>query len=201
MDKGANSKRRSRSDRQGEITAAALDCLIVHGYTGLTARRVAARAGISLGHLTYHFTSMEEVLVQTYYLVAERLRITAPIGELTGLSPTERFAKYLQSVFAPETLSPENIRLRIDLWSAAQETPAIAEIERALNESQRAAVEKHLSNICDPWKTGRIPAVEAFVMATLDGLWLDYMRHGDIEGIDAAIDACALFAKMRLGGS
>lgn len=197
----AKARRRSSADRRTEITAAALECLIEHGYAGLTARRVAGRAGISLGHLTYHFANMEEVMVEAYRHVAQRLAITAPIGELAGLNPTQRFAKYLQSVYAPETLSPQNIRLRVDLWSAAQELGAVAEIERALHEEMRASIERHLTAISDPWKTGRIPAVLAFVLATLDGLWLEYMRHGDIEGIDAAIDACALFAKMRLGGS
>jgi hypothetical protein len=144
---------------------------------------------------------MAEVMAEAYRLVAQDLSVTAPIGELTGLNPTERFAKYLQSVYAPETLTPQNIRLRVDLWCAAQEISEVAEIERALHEELRTRVEAHLAAISDPWKTGRIPAVQAFVMATLDGLWLDYMRHGDIEGTDAAIDACALFAKMRLGGS
>jgi methylaspartate ammonia-lyase len=144
---------------------------------------------------------MAEVMAEAYRLVAQDLSVTAPIGELTGLNPTERFAKYLQSVYAPETLTPQNIRLRVDLWSAAQEISEVAEIERALHEELRTRAEAHLAAISDPWKTGRIPAVQAFVMATLDGLWLDYMRHGDIEGTDAAIDACALFAKMRLGGS
>ncbi len=201
MQASEKSNRRSTSDRRAEITQAALDCLVQHGYAGLTARRVAGRAGISLGHLTYHFANMEDVMVEAWRMAAQRLSICAPIGDLAGLSPTQRFAKFLQSVYAPETLTPENIRLRIDLWSAAQVVPAVAEIERTLLEARRAEVEAHLTAISDPWKTGRIPAVQAFVMATLDGLWLDYMRHGDIEATDAAIDACALFAKMRLGGS
>lgn len=201
MTEKATSARRASADRRREITAAALDCLIQHGYAGVTARRVAGQAGISLGHLTYHFANMEEVMVETWRLAALRLSICAPLGEVTGLSPTERFAKFLQSVYAPETLTPENIRLRVDLVSAAQEIPAVAEIERALYNARAAQIEAHLTAISDPWKTGRIPAVQAFVMATLDGLWLDYMRHSDIESIDAAIDACALFAKMRLGGS
>lgn len=201
MDEKAKSRRRASGDRRREITVAALDCLIQHGYAGLTARRVAGRAGISLGHLTYHFTNMEEVMVETWRLAADRLTTCAPLGEMTGLSTTERFAKFLQSVYAPETLTPDTIRLRLDLWSAAQEMPAVAEIERALYDARAAQIEAHLTAISDPWKTGRIPAVQAFVMATLDGLWLDYMRHKDIESIDAAIDACALFAKMRLGGS
>jgi len=197
----STAKRRTSQARRGEITAAALDCLIQHGYAGLTARRVAGRAGISLGHLTYHFANMEEVMVETYRLVAQRLQQTAKMEAVTGLSPTERLALFLQSVYAPETLTPENIRLRIDLWSAAQEIPAVAEIERALFTARQAEIEKYLTAIADPYKVGRIPQVLAFVTATMDGLWLDYMRHGDIEATDAAIDACALFAKMRLGGS
>lgn len=201
MEEKAKSGRRASADRRREITAAALECLIEHGYAGLTARRVAGRAGISLGHLTYHFANMEEVMVETYDLAAQRLSLCAEIGDLTGLTSTQRFAKFLQSIYAPETLGRNTIRLRIDLWSAAQEIPAVADIERALFNARAAQIEAHLTAISDPWKTGRIPAVQAFVMATLDGLWLDYMRHGDIEAIDAAIDACALFAKMRLGGS
>ena len=201
MAESGTGQRRTGAARRAEIAAAARDCLIEFGYAGLTARRVAGKAGISLGHLTYHYANMAEVMAEAYRLVAQDLSMTAPIEDLTGLNPTERFGKYLQSVYAPETLTPQNIRLRVDLWSAAQEIPEVAEIERALYEAQRARIEAHLTAISDPWKTGRIPAVQAFVMATLDGLWLDYMRHGDIEGIDAAIDSCALFAKMRLGGS
>lgn len=198
---GTPPTRRKAADRRAEIASAALQCLIQHGYAGLTARRVAGMAGISLGHLTYHFANMEEVMVETYRLVAQRLSQCAPLGDMAGLSPTQRFAKFLQSVYAPETLTRDMIRLRIDLWSAAQEIPAVAEIERALFDARAAQIEAHLMAISDPWKTGRIPAVQNFVMATLDGLWLDYMRHGDIEATDAAIDACTLFAKMRLGGS
>lgn len=198
---GAKGTRRSSAVRRGEIAAAALECLTQHGYAGLTARRVAGRAGISLGHLTYHFTNMDEVMIAAYHLAAARLAETEALGDLKGLSATERFVKFLQSVYAPQTLTADRIRLRLDLWSAAQSNPAVAEIERSLHEALRAKVQTHLIAICDPWKTGRIPMVEAFVMAMLDGLWLDYMRHGDIEAIDAAIEAASHFVKMRLGGT
>lgn len=193
--------RRSGADRRAQIAQAALECLIQHGYAGLTARRVAAQAGISLGHLTYHFTTMEAVLVQAYHLAAAQLRQCAPLGDLVGLTPTQRLARYLQSVYAPQTLTPQLLRLRIDLWSAARHSPAIAAIETTLAEDRRAQIEGYLTAISDPYKLGRVPAVLRFVTATMDGLWLDYLRDGDIEAIDAAIDACALFVKMRLGGT
>jgi hypothetical protein len=37
------------------------------------------------------------------------------------------------------------------------------------------------------------------IMATLDGLWLDYARRGDGEAVKSAIGACVMFAKLRLG--
>lgn len=195
------SPRRTTAQRRAQIAQAALECLIQDGPVGLTARRVAAKAGISLGHLTYHFTNMDEVTIETYHLVAAQLAQTDPIDDLKGLSPTDRLIKYLQSVYAPQTLTKTRIALRLNMWSAAQTNPAIAEIERALHDTVRSKIESHLIAICDPWKTGRIPMVEAFMMAMLDGLWLDYMRHGDLEAIDAAIDAAGQFAKIRLGGS
>ena len=198
---GVRGARRSTAVRQGEIAAAALSCLTQYGYAGLTARRVAARAGISLGRLTYHFNNMDEVMIAAYHLAAEKLAQTEALGDLKGLTASERFVKFLQSVYAPQTLTDDLIRLRVDLWSAAQAIPAVAHIERSLHAAIGAKVEAHLIAMCDPWKTGRIPMVQAFVMAMLDGLWLDYMRHGDIEAIDAAIETASHFVKMRLGGT
>jgi TetR/AcrR family transcriptional regulator, transcriptional repressor of bet genes len=197
----ARSARHTTAQRRAQIAQAALDCLSEDGPSGLTARRIAAKAGISLGHLTYHFTNMDEVMVEAYQLAAGQLAQTEPLEDLKGLSATDRLIKYLQAVYAPQTLTKTRIALRVNLWSAAQTNPAIATIERALHEALRSQIEAHLTAICDPWKTGRIPMVEAFIMATLDGLWLDYMRHGDLEAIDAAIDAAGQFAKIRLGGS
>jgi TetR/AcrR family transcriptional repressor of bet genes len=193
------SNRRTSDQRRGQIAAAALVCLTKVGYAGLTARKVAAEAGISLGHLTYHYDTMEAVLAAAYQLVAAQL---APLDvTVTGETPAERLEAYLRAVYAPEQLTDAALRLRIDLWSAAQTNPAIAQIEADLHAQMRAKIEQHLTAISDPWKTGRIPMVEGFVLATLDGLWLEYMRHRDVDAVHAAIEAMVLFARMRLGGT
>lgn len=200
-DKKDRSQRRTTAQRQVQIAQAACDCLTKYGQSGLTARRVAAEAGISLGHLTYHFNNMDEVMLAAYRLAADQLLQTAQIEDLRGLSATDRFIKFLQSVYAPQTLTAHRIALRVNLWCAAQTNTELAAIERALHAALRSQITAQLTAICDPWKTGRIPMVEAFIMAMLDGLWLDYMRHGDLEAIDAAIDAAGQFAKIRLGGT
>jgi TetR/AcrR family transcriptional repressor of bet genes len=194
------SNRRTSDQRRGQIASAALVCLTQVGYAGLTARKVATQAGISLGHLTYHYDTMEAVMAAAYHLVAAEL---APpvVAEVSGLTPAERFEAFLRAVYAPERLSDAALRLRVDLWSAALTHRAIAEIETDLQALMQAKIDDHLSAIADPWKTGRIPMVEGFVLATMDGLWLDYMRHRDLDAVHGAIEAMVLFARMRLGGT
>ena len=193
------SNRRTSDERRGQIAAAALVCLTKVGYAGLTARKVANEAGMSLGHLTYHYDTMEAVLAAAYHLVATQL---APndVAE-QGHTPAEGFEAFLRGVYAPAHLTESALRLRVDLWSAAQTNPQIAAIETDLHRQIRAQVEAHLTAISDPWKTGRIPMVLGFVLATMDGLWLDYMRHRDLDAVHAAIEAMVLFARMRLGGT
>ncbi|MDZ7905251.1 MAG: hypothetical protein U5N55_05330 [Cypionkella sp.] len=134
MKENSTSKRQSSIDRRGQITAAALDCLIEHGFRPgpSSCGGVARGRRISLGHLTYHFASMDEVLVETYRKVAERLKLTAPQSAPSGM-PTERLTQFLQSVYAPETLTPENIRLRVDLvqWPYANPADGNAGLRRA----------------------------------------------------------------------
>ncbi len=189
-------------DRRAQIAAAALRCLQEVGYVGLTARRVAAEAQMSLGHITYHFKDMDEVLAEAYRLGATKLQEAGrALATRPGLTPAERLDAFLRAGFAPEFLNPAQLRMRIDLWSAALTHPAIAATELELYRIYRSQLEILLGQVSDPWKTDRIPMVSDLIMATLDGLWLDCMRRGDEQAIKNGLDAVVLFARFRLGGA
>lgn len=186
--------------RRREIAEAALRCLERHGHVGLTARRVAAEAQLSLGHITYNFTGMDEVLATAYRLAVTRMKEQAEARmQLPGATHAERLDAFLRAAFAPEALSPAILRVRIDLWAAALGNPALAETERALSAAWRARIAELLDRMCDPWKADRVPQVADLIMATLDGLWLDWARRGDGAAVGAVIDGCVTFAKLRLG--
>ncbi len=189
-------------DRRLQIAAAALRCLQQGGYAGLTARKIAAEAGISLGHITYHFKDMDEVLAEAYRLGAAKLQEAGrALATRPGLTPAERLDAFLHAGFAPDFLNPTHLRMRIDLWSAALTHPAIAATELELYGLYRSQLEVLLGQVCDPWKSDRIPMVSDLIMATLDGLWLDWMRRGDATAIKNGLDAVVLFARFRLGGA
>lgn len=193
--------RRKGGDRRREIAEAALRCLERVGYAELTARKIAAEADMSLGHITYHFSGMDEVLAEACRLASEKLQAAGDAKiSMPGATPAERLEAFLKAGFTDEFLTPAHLRIRIDLWSAALAHPAIAATERALYDRYRAQVETLLHQVSDPWKTDRIPMVSDLIMATLDGLWLDWMRRRDEQAVRNGLEACVLFARLRLGG-
>lgn len=157
---------------------------------------------MSLGHITYHFADMDEVLAETCLLASERLQVAADAKiTMPGATPAERLEAFLKAGFSDEFLEMSHLRTRIDLWSAAMSYPTIAQTERALYDRYRAQLETLLHQVSDPWKTDRIPMVSDLIMATLDGLWLDWMRRRDPQAVQNGLEACVLFARLRLGGA
>lgn len=169
----------TRTDRRTMIAEAALRVLGREGHAGLTARKVAAEAGLALGHISYHFKGMDEVLSEAYRLLSARLR--AASGESGTTTPQDRLHAFLHAGFTDAFLTPAHIRTRIDLWSAAAAHPAVAETELALYSHYRAQLETLLAPLITP---DRIPALTDTIMATLDGLWLDWMRRRDRQAVE-----------------
>jgi AcrR family transcriptional regulator len=169
----------TQTDRRAEIAQAALRVLGREGPVGLTARKVAAEAGLALGHITYNFTGMDEVLAEAYRLLSARLRAASDVD--AQAPPQARLSAFLRAGFAGDFLTPAHLRIRIDLWSAALTHPAVAETERDLYAHYRDRLEAHLAPLVP---ASRIPALADLIMAALDGLWLDWMRRRDTGAVD-----------------
>jgi DNA-binding transcriptional regulator YbjK len=58
--------RRFDPDRRNRIIDAAIDCIAEVGVAGTSHRKVAALADVPLGSMTYHFDSMDELLVEAF---------------------------------------------------------------------------------------------------------------------------------------
>lgn len=192
---------RPTAERRAEIVAAALAILREEGAAGLTARAVAARAGMALGQVSYHFRSMDELLVETHRAASTALaEATAAEVAQAGGSATDRLAAFLQAGFRPEFLTPDYLRLRLELWAAARHHPALAGTEAALYAGYRADLCSHLAAVADEGggDAGAVAPVADAIMALLDGLWLDALRRGAEAGVASGLAACFDLARLRL---
>lgn len=190
-----------RSDRRGDIVRAALKVLQSKGYAALTARKVAAEADISLGHISYNFSGMDEVLSEAYKLASDALRTEMVEGlEALPQEPIVQVRAYLDASFSDYFLQAEQVRTRIDLWSAALAHPAIAETEHALYQRYRDELEALLTAVAgdDPARRGKVRMVSDTIMATLDGLWLDWLRRRDSQAVQNGLECCMYLVRKIL---
>jgi TetR/AcrR family transcriptional repressor of bet genes len=198
QDKMDPKPRQKSTDRKRDLAAAALRCLQRDGYAAVTARKIAAEAGMSLGHVSYHYASMEALLAAAYALASDNLREAGSQRLAARDSPLDRLEAFLLAGFTPDFLQPSHLRMRIDLWSAALSHPAIADTERDLYDRYRAELATLLTAIATPGKVGAIAQVQDLIMAALDGIWLDWMRRRDTVSTQNALLACMDYACLKL---
>ena len=184
--------------RRAAIVRAALTVLQTEGYAALTARKIAAQAGMSLGHISYHFTNMDEVMSEAYRLAAQLLQETEARLRGGNGSARDQFAALLKAGFTDDILNPAYLRMRIDLWSAALTRPEIARTELDLYLAYRARLESLLNDMAHYSRRDRVPAVCDVIMATLDGLWLDWMRRRDRGAVDRGLELVQKLATLEL---
>ena len=186
----------TRTDRRTRIAEAALSVLGSDGHASLTARKVATVAGMSLGHITYNFNGMDEVLAEAYRLLSARLREASSLQTAhAATTPTDRLDAFLRAGFSDDFLTHAHIRTRIDLWSAAAALPEVAATELALYRHYRATLEGLLVPLVPQ---DRIHALSDTIMATLDGLWLDWMRRRDRTAVENGLRVLLELVQLQL---
>lgn len=190
---------RSTGKRQ-ELIRATLRVLERDGWSRLTARKVVAEAGLSLGHITYNFPSMDALLAAAYRQLADDLRAASDAAEPGNPgSALDRLAVFLNAAFTEEFLAPGHLRMRIDLWSAALAHPELAQTEAELYDRYRERLTALLIALADGHGTeAEVPAVADTIMAALDGLWLDWARRRDGDSVRRSLDTLIGLARLSL---
>lgn len=159
--------RRYDPERRGRIIDAAIRVVGRSGIAGLSHRTVAAEADVPLGSTTYHFTSLDELLVAALRQV------------------NETFAVYLQesrTLADPECdVAAELARLMGD-WLAGERTGVELEYELYLAALRRPALRPVAAEWCDGVAealAGRTdPVTVRALVAMMDGLCLQALLTG-----------------------
>lgn len=143
---------------------------------------------------------MDDVLPEAYRLAAAAMReATAATVEGLENDPVGRVSAFLEAGFSEELLNLEP--LRVDQWSAALARPEIAETDRTLYQRYREDLEHLLADVAgpDPIRRAQIKPVSDTIMATLDGLRLDWMRRRDSLAVRNGLNLCLLLVRQLLG--
>ncbi len=114
------------------ILQAALGVIGKHGIGGLTNRLVARSAGVSLGSLTYHFATQQDLLRSCLQAFVDReLERIAGIAEAALRQPVDTLtaARQAEAVIESMVLGPHQVGA-FDLYVHASRDPDLAEAAR-----------------------------------------------------------------------
>ena len=152
------------------ILDAAREVFIESGYAALTMRKVAARAGISIGNLNYYYRTKEDLLRDLLeYVINHYLEEFDRRRQIAGHSPE----KQLQAVltFWIEDLStPETTVFFPELWALGNHDPHIAELVDDLYAKARLPLNELIPQINPTLTKKEAEQIALYMCAAMEGL-------------------------------
>ncbi len=181
------------TDTRGKLLEGAVQALRDHGIAGVSARTVAAAAGVNQALVFYHFGSLDALLAEGC-LAATRARVDSyrtRLAQVTSLRELLDLGRALHE----EERALGNVAVLAQLLAGAQTDARLAEPIREALSLWVAEIEAVLTRVLPRTPLGDVadaPGLARAISAAFIGLEL-------FEGVDAAGAQAALVALDQLG--
>ncbi len=135
--------RRHDPGRRDRLVEAALAVIAERGAAGTTHREIARAADVPLGSMTYHFTSLQEILVEAFTRHADS--VADVFDERLGAARDRDEAIEAVIALVSDDLlgSRHDLVLTVELYAAAVRDPALRTVTQAWMARSRRALERH----------------------------------------------------------
>lgn len=171
--------RRADPTRRDRLVDVTIDAIAELGVAGLSARKVAARADVPLGSITYHFADMDELLRESLTRFADSVA-TRFEARMAGARTLEEAKAALATVIDEDVFDTQaTLVLTHELYTLAARDPRYRALTRDWMRRSRAALEVHV----DPVTARQLDAL-------VEGLTIH--RALDTEPHDPAVTVAAI---------
>ena len=154
------------------IINAAISLIAEQGLSTTSARDIANAAGVSLGTVTYHFSSVDEILVQVLTTQIDRFerRRDARLARCDDV--LDRACESLCSYLDPEIYPPDMWRTWVDCWARASHSAQLRSWQLARYAETYDEVEEMIAEGIVQGRFLEVPARECAreFLALVDGL-------------------------------
>jgi AcrR family transcriptional regulator len=168
-------ERQVASDRREALVDAAIESLKRFGYEGLSVRRIAAEAGVSIGLINHHFPNKDTLVAESYRTFSRRLATNfEKAADAAGPDPRARLRAYFDAFFSGPNIDPQVLTAWVVYWSLVQVSPEMRTVRDEEGQGYSEVLSRLLSDLAR--SRGGVPmdlslAVKGLT-ALLDGLWL-----------------------------
>ncbi|MEU6644502.1 TetR family transcriptional regulator [Saccharomonospora sp. NPDC046836] len=116
--------------RRERILDSALEVIADHGVHKTTHRRIAARAQVPLGSLTYYFEGLDDILEKAFARLADAMSESYRTALYDATNTQEACAAVVDLICGPEYATPRRMTLIFEMYSYANHNRAVAAITR-----------------------------------------------------------------------
>lgn len=135
--------------RRERILDAALDVVAESGVHGTTHRRIAARAGVPLGSLTYYFEGLDGLLVQAFARLADAMSAHYRATLEHAATREDAEAAVVELICGPEYATSREMALIFEMYAYANHHPEAMAIMRAWLLRSRESLKLHFpEHVC-----------------------------------------------------
>ncbi len=131
--------------RRERILDAALDVIAESGVHRTTHRRIAARAGVPLGSLTYYFGGIDDLLAQAFTRLADTMSQVYRRTVQGAGSLAEAEAAVVELICGPSYATERELTLIFEMYAYANHNAAVAATTRAWVDRSRETLALHFT--------------------------------------------------------
>lgn len=169
--------------RRRQLIEATIDCIAERGISGTTMAAVTGRAGLSMGIVSLHFESKDNLLNATLTHLSQEVRSSwAGVIKDDTLQPAQKLRAVAMSSFDPNIFNPTKVAVWFAYFGEAKYRAFYRQIVEAFDDEREEALEA-LCEVLAPSDQAdsfdamaTADAIEAFG----DGLWLNAILYPEI---------------------
>lgn len=170
----------SREVRRRQLIEATIESIATHGLSGTTMATVTGIADLSMGIVSFHFRSKDNLLVETLAFLAEEHRDRwMQSMQDAALTPEARLLALIDAHFHDSICTPRKLAVWFAFFGERRYRAAyrerVADIDR-----ERAEITERLCRrlVADGGYAGLDPLAVTKLLETMtDGLWLNIMMY------------------------
>jgi len=183
-------QKRKSAEMRIVILEATVECLVSHGYAGLSTQLVTKRAGVSRGAMHHHFQSkMQLVAAVTEYIFYKRMQRFLTDFEVGVLLGDEDVVESATEIYW-QSIQTREYAAYVEIANAARTDRQLAEIFIPLSERFDRAWHEEMVRAFPQWRERleKLQLVSDFVMSAHLGLLLNRELFGSKQRVRQVYD-------------
>lgn len=189
----AHFHRATPEERSRQLGEAVLRCIAKKGVAGVSARQIAAEAGVTQGLITHHFGEISELVSYAFDLMSDGI-LDAIIAATDAApnNPQARLDAYIDASFSPIIFDRDVLHVWVVFWGLILHSPRMSASQKSEYSSYVSTVERLLSDLAaaEGFSIRDLRLAAIAFTALLDGLWLAWCLNPTAFRPQDGIELC-----------